>query len=154
MLRTTYESRDSDPTNNLIQSKLRVVNGGATSVPLAQITLRSWYTNETKPSTQVFRLYSAQNETTWASIPASRITSRFVSTSRPLADTYLELGFTSTAGTLFAAGAVGLDFNVHAQNWGRYDERNDYSYSSSSARIDWNRVTIYRNGVLVWGKEP
>jgi hypothetical protein len=154
VLRATYESRDSDPTNNLIQPKLRVVNGGASSMPLAQITLRYWYTDETAPSAQAFQLYSAQNETTWASIPAGRITSRFVRTSRPLADTYLEIGFTSNAGTLFAAGAVGLDFNVHAQNWGRYEERNDYSYPSSSARIDWNRVTIYRNGILVWGKEP
>jgi hypothetical protein len=154
LLRATFESRDGSPTNNLIQPKLRVVNGGASPVPLAQITLRYWYTNETAPSAQVFQLYLAQNETTWASIPASRVTSRFVNTSRPLADTYLEIGFASTAGTLAAAGAVGLEFNVHAQSWRPYDERNDYSYSPSQTRIDWSRVTVYRNGVLAWGKEP
>jgi hypothetical protein len=155
VLRATIESRDSNPANNLIQPKLRIVNGGGTPVPLSQLTMRYWYTNETHPNAQVFQLYFAQNEATSASIPANRITGSFVRfTPRSLADTYLQIGFTSTAGTLTAGGAVSLEFNIHSQNWLNYHEQSDYSYSTSTTPIDWNRVTIYRNGVLVWGKEP
>ncbi len=153
LLRATIESRDNNALNNLIQPKLRVVNGGGGTVPLSQLTVRYWYTNETFPQTQVFQLYLAQMEPA-TQIPSSRVTSRFVRVTRPQADTYLEIGFTSTAGNLASGGAVGLEFNVHAANWANYSESNDYSYSTSTTPIDWSKVTVYRNGVLIWGKEP
>jgi hypothetical protein len=154
LFRATCESRDNDPTNNLIQPRLRIVNDSGSAVPLSQLTLRYWYTNETKPSQQIFQVYFAQSESNWSSIPASRITSKFTTVTRPLADTYLQVGFASTAGTLPTGAAVAVEFNIHAKNWGNYQENNDYSYSPSTTRIDWNRVTVYRNGVLVWGTEP
>ena len=41
------------------------------------------------------------------------------------------------------------------QDWSNYDERNDYSFDPSKTTYqDWTRVTLYRNGVLVWGVEP
>ena len=44
---------------------------------------------------------------------------------------------------------------IHNQNWTSYNEANDYSYDGTkTAFADWNRVTLYRNGALVWGTEP
>ena len=44
---------------------------------------------------------------------------------------------------------------IHNQNWTNYNEANDYSYDGTkTAFADWNRVTLYRNGALVWGTEP
>ena len=44
---------------------------------------------------------------------------------------------------------------MHNQNWTNYNEANDYSYDATkTAFADWNRVTLYRNGALVWGTEP
>jgi cellulose 1,4-beta-cellobiosidase len=152
--RVTAESRDNGPTNNIIQPRVRIVNNSGSSVPLSQLTLRYWYTNETKTNAQLFQVYFAQNESNWSSIPATAITSKFTTVARPLADTYMQMGFTSTAGTLANGAAAAVEFNIHAQNWGNYQEANDYSYMSSAARFDWSRVTVYRNGVLVWGTEP
>ena len=34
-------------------------------------------------------------------------------------------------------------------------ESNDHSYDiTKTALADWNKVTLYRNGALIWGTEP
>jgi hypothetical protein len=44
---------------------------------------------------------------------------------------------------------------MNKNDWSNYDETNDYSFDATkTAFSDWNRVTLYRNGVLVWGIEP
>lgn len=36
-----------------------------------------------------------------------------------------------------------------------YTETGDYSFDPTKTSItDWDHVTLYRNGVLVWGTEP
>jgi hypothetical protein len=36
-----------------------------------------------------------------------------------------------------------------------YAETDDYSYNPELTVFnDWDRITMYRNGVLVWGIEP
>jgi hypothetical protein len=36
-----------------------------------------------------------------------------------------------------------------------YTETGDYSFDPTKTGFaDWTRVTLYRNGVLVWGIEP
>jgi hypothetical protein len=137
-----------------IQPSVRLLNDGASDVPLGEITLRYWYTDETAPSPQRFELTSATNEATGASIGANHVTSSFGSASRPKADRFVEVGFKPQAGSLAAGSGVALDFSVRAKNGKRYDERNDYSFRSANLETDWKRVTVYRNGALVFGREP
>jgi len=137
-----------------IETRLRLLNDTSSDVPLRELTLRYWYTDETAPSPQLFELGSAENEGTGASIPAQRVSSGFGRADGRHADRYLELGFAAQAGKLKAGGAVALEFTIRARNRGRYDERNDYSYRRSSNEANWKRVTVYRNHELVWGVEP
>ena len=56
-----------------------------------------------------------------------------------------------------AAGQTGgeIQGRFNKDNWTNYDEANDWSYDPTKlAFADWDRVTLYRNGVLVWGTEP
>lgn len=77
-----------------------------------------------------------------------------VSSPRTRADYYLQVGFTSAAGTV-APGNREIHMRVHKTNWAAYNETNDYSFDpTKSAFADWTRATIYRNGALVWGTEP
>jgi len=44
---------------------------------------------------------------------------------------------------------------INKNDWTNYNEANDYSYDPTKTSFaDWNRVTLYRNGQLVWGVEP
>jgi hypothetical protein len=43
----------------------------------------------------------------------------------------------------------------HKNSWGNYTETGDYSYDATkTGYADWNKVTLYQNGTLVWGTEP
>jgi endoglucanase len=36
-----------------------------------------------------------------------------------------------------------------------FTQTNDYSFGAGATQYaDWNDVTVYRNGTLVWGVEP
>jgi hypothetical protein len=71
------------------------------------------------------------------------------------ADHYLELSF--TGGTIPAGGDTGeIQVRFHDSNYqGMFTQTNDYSFGATATQYaDWNRVTVYREGTLVWGVEP
>jgi hypothetical protein len=44
---------------------------------------------------------------------------------------------------------------MNKSDWQNFNEANDYSYDGTKTSFaDWNKVTLYRNGTLVWGVEP
>jgi hypothetical protein len=60
-------------------------------------------------------------------------------------------GVTISANSSTEETAVG----VFKSTWTYYDETNDYSYDPTKISLsDWDHVTLYRNGILVWGLEP
>src|SRR5437764_8570367 len=86
------------------------------------------------------------------------MTSSFAALGNPTstADNYLEISFSSTAGSLGAYGNTGeIWARVNKADWSNFNETNDYSYDGSkNTYTDWLNVTLYRNGVLVWGTPP
>ncbi len=149
-LKVQYRAADTNATDNQIKPHLNVVNTGTTSVALSELTVRYWYTKDTA-QTQVY-------DCDYAVKGCSNIIARFgtPTTTSAAADTYLELGFTTAAGSLAAGQQTGeIQNRVHNQNWSSYNEANDYSFDpTKTAFADWARVTLYRSGVLVWGVEP
>jgi len=57
---------------------------------------------------------------------------------------------------LAAGGRSGeIQTRFSKSDWANYSETGDYSYDpTKTAFADWSKVTLYRNGVLVWGTEP
>jgi cellulose 1,4-beta-cellobiosidase len=44
---------------------------------------------------------------------------------------------------------------MYKTDWSNFDESNDYSYDPTKTSYqDWNKVTLYKGGTLVWGIEP
>ena len=40
-------------------------------------------------------------------------------------------------------------------DWSYYTQSGDYSFDAAKTQFtDWSHVTVYRNGLLVWGIEP
>lgn len=140
------------PATNKIFSQLnpffRIVNTGSTSVPLAQIRIRYWFTRDT--STQ-----AVSYKCDWAMMGCSNIFGSVtnLATSLPGADTYLEIGF--YGGTLAPNSNTGeIETTEHKADWSNFNQDNDYSFNPKTTFFDWTRVTMYRNGALIWGTEP
>jgi len=74
-----------------------------------------------------------------------------------LANRYLELSFTSAAGTLAPGRNSGeIQTRIHHQNYSNFFTDETYSFVSDPSFVykDFTHVTLYLNGVLVWGTEP
>lgn len=147
-LKVQYKTPDASAGTNTLRPWLQVVNTGTSAVPLSELTLRYWYTSDGA---------TAQNfYCDWAAAGCGVITSKFVTlpTSVSGANGYVQLGFAS--GTLAANGTSGeIQDRIAKADWSNYTQTGDYSFDGSkTSYADWSRITLYRNGVLVWGTEP
>jgi len=148
-LKVQYHTREMSPNDAGIQPALRVFNNGTTPVALSTLTIRYWYTIDTNVSEFAVTDFAAIGN---SNIVLSNVA---VSPARLLADHYLQVGFTSGAGNLAAGGNTGeIQVRFHKNDFSNYLEANDYSYNPVTTYVDWNRVTLYHLGVLVWGIEP
>jgi hypothetical protein len=75
---------------------------------------------------------------------------------RPRADHYLEVAFTEAAGPLAPASETGeIQARCQKADYSPYQEADDPSFDpAATVFADAPRVTLYRQGVLVWGVEP
>ncbi|WP_224367028.1 glycoside hydrolase family 9 protein [Hyalangium versicolor] len=145
--------RDADansPANNQIKPHFKIANGGTASVALSELKVRYYFTPDSGESVQV--------SCDWAVAGCANVTSTVVPLATPKtgATHYLELGFTSGAGSV-APGQDSGEFQIrlNKSNWSNFDESNDYSFDpTKTAFTPWIRMTALRGGVLIWGAEP
>lgn len=140
---------NTSATTNGIMPRFKLVNTGTNSINLADVKLRYYYTIDGEKAQSFW--------CDWSSIGSSNVTGTFVkmATSKTGADYYLEIGFTSGAGTLQAGQGIEVQGRFSKSDWSNYTQMGDYSFSSSgSSYADWNKATAYVSGKLTWGLEP
>ena len=144
--------RNNNPTvvsDNAITPWLQLVNGTTAPINIASAKLRYWFTKDTAGAT-------VNTYCDYALLDCSKIAHVALPFSpvKPLADSYLEVGF--AAGTTLAAGGTtgDIQLRVHKADWSNFNETNDYSWGSDPNFLDWPKVGVYYNGVLVWGTPP
>lgn len=134
---------------NGIAPRFKIVNTGTDSINLSDVKLRYYYTIDGE---------KAQNFwCDWSSAGTANVTGTFVklTTAKTGADYYLEIGFTNAAGTLAAGASVDVQARFSKSDWTNYTQTGDYSFQESGSNYtDWNKVTGYVGGSLVWGVEP
>jgi len=142
---------DNANTNELAQS-FNIRSVGSTSTALMALKIRFWFTADGKT-------YHLPPECFFADPGAGacgNLTMQIVTLATPLtkADRYFEIGFMS--GTLAAGSSTGqMQTRIHPEDWSTIDKTNDHSVDpTKTAFADWDHVTLYQNGVLVWGVEP
>jgi Cellulose binding domain len=136
-------------TTNTIYPHVRIVNTGASTISLASIKVRYYYTEDGTQSQSFW--------CDWSPSGSANVTGTFTSLSTPVAgaDHYLEIGFTSGAGNLAPGAATEVQARFAKSDWSNYTQTNDYSFNPSASNyVAWKNVTAYLSGVLSWGTEP
>jgi cellulose 1,4-beta-cellobiosidase len=133
-----------------VKPHFNIVNTGSKAIPLADLTIRYFYTADGPPSgTDYQTLQLDYSKTAGVKLSFGQYTP-----AQTGADTYLEVGFTGTGTIGQETGEIQTRVNWKGYTVS-YDERNDYSWDGTKTSfVDWPKATLYQRGVLVWGREP
>jgi hypothetical protein len=151
-LKVQDRSHDNDNPDNQLYAHYQIINTGTSTVSLSSLKMRYWFTNETPSDPLVFAC-------DYALVGCSNVTSRFVVLPTPVtrANTYLEIGFTTAAGSIGPGQSSGeIQTRIHHANYSNFITTDSYSFISDTSFVykDTQTVTLYLNGALVWGIEP
>jgi endoglucanase len=150
-LRLDYQNGNRGDQSK-IAPQFKLTNTGGSSVQLSDVAIRYWFTSETNNvSAQEFHC-------DYAALDCAALSGKIVPVAprRANTDAYLEISFTSIAGTLGPGKDTGdLKVRMNKSDWSHYDEKNDYSYADpvNSYAVS-TKITVYYQGKLVWGTEP
>ncbi|MBD3919819.1 fibronectin type III domain-containing protein [Paenibacillus sp. PR3] len=146
-----YKLSNSNANDNQIYATFNIKNTGTTAVNLNNLKLRYYLTKDTTSASLNYWVDYAQ-------VGTSAVSGAFgtISPAKTTADTYLELSFSSAAGSIAAGGQTGeIQVRIAKSDWSNFSESNDYSFDGTkSSFADWNKVTLYNSGSLAWGIEP
>jgi hypothetical protein len=154
-VKVQYRASDLSASDNQIKPRFNLINTGTKAVALSRLKIRYWYSIDT------VRAQTAHCD--FAQVGCAKTTLGFttVNPAHTGADRYVELGFTSAAGNLTVGAQTGeIQIRLNKNDFSKYDETNDYSYAKGPtinppiSFVDWTRVTLYQDGVRIWGVEP
>lgn len=144
----SFNGNVSTSTNGL-SPKFKLINNGESDINLSEVTLRYYYTIDGDISQSFW--------CDWASIGSTNVKYQFVKLDNPVtgADYYLELSFSTAAGTLKPGQSAEIQTRISKSNWSNYTQTNDYSFNATSNQyVNTEKVTGYIDNTLVWGIEP
>jgi len=71
------------------------------------------------------------------------------------ADHYISMTFSGSTQIIQVGAEVGKwDVGCHVDPWYSWSQSGDYSWWGSTTWVDWNKITVYQQDVLVWGNPP
>ncbi len=138
--------RTANPGSQTTDSKPEFIisNKGDTPVPLERVQLFYWFKDA---SSQPFVFHCD-----WAQLGCPAITADF----HAVGDyQYLSLHFDPSAGVLAPGQDLGeIKIRFNRTDWSALSQQDYYSYAPLTDYTQWDHVTLYVDGKLVWGVEP
>lgn len=148
-LQIAFKDGNEDVDDNIIMPHFQVINNADVDVDLEEITVRYWLTMENYSGAIASIYYATLGDVVFA---------KYTELEEPRRNAlgFVEYGFDSGSGLLESKHSSGAIQTIIAnKNWGILNERDDYSFVEAIASYQPNeKMTLYRNGHLVWGKEP
>ena len=132
---------------------LQITNNGTTAVPLADLTMRYWYTYDTTPvvaQADMCNYAHAACEVrerlarTWAAVTPREDQRGLLLSSR----------IQRRRRQLKPGATAEFQVGFHKNDWSNFTQANDYSFNAATAFTTTTKVTVYRVGALVYGTEP
>ena len=148
-LKVEFYNTNTQAESNSIYPKFRLTNTGSSPINLADVKLRYYFTIDGEKSQNFW--------CDWSPVGSSNVTGQFVKMTQATAtaDYYLEVSFSSAAGSLQPNTPIEVQCRFAKTDWTNYNQANDYSFNSSATNYTtWDKVTAYLSGNLVWGIEP
>lgn len=151
-LRVQYLCADTNATDNQLKPHYQIINEGTSPQVMDELTVRYWYT--------IDGYYAQSYYCDYALVGCSNISGAFYTMNAAVpeagADTYMEISFSAGAGSIGADASSGeIQNRFNKTNYATINQANDYSFDpTKTSYADWDRVTLYKNGILVWGIEP
>jgi hypothetical protein len=149
-----YESGDNNPNSNSPHPQFNLINKGSSGLALSRVEIRYYYsfegTNQTEQTTCDYAGILPSGTNVTSNTHPAIISGNFGNSQ----DRYLSITFDSGAGTVNANGSVEVQSRFNKSDWSAYNQVNDYSYGDYTSFTNWNYVTVYVNGTLVWGTTP
>ncbi|WP_224362622.1 cellulose binding domain-containing protein [Hyalangium versicolor] len=130
------------PNDDIVEAGIQLRNNTAASIPLSSIVVRYWFTNNGRTATPACWWWKA------ADCAGLTVTSGSVSATG--ADQYVEVRFTSAAGSL-AAGATTVPIDLGITFGASVSETDDYSYGTQTALAAWSKITVHDAGSAALG---
>ncbi len=149
-LEVEYANYNPSPGSPLAQPAFQIINNTGNSIALSNLTIRYWYTEDGTETQQFWCDYAV--------VSCGNVSGSFnsLSPATSTADTYLQVGFSSGAGSLAAGTSTGpIETRFNKIDYTMFNQTNDYSWNSSvTSWQPYGNVGLYDNGQLVWGTEP
>ena len=141
-------SVESNVSTNSVKATFKVTNNGDSAINLSDVKLRYYYTADNNKE-QEFHCYNADIPTPYRSVTGN-VSGKFVAMEKAMegADTYLEIGFDSSAGTLEPGQTVSVQSNFNKKDWSNYNQANDYSFDNA------DKTVVLVGGTVVKGTAP
>lgn len=140
-MKVQYRCGETSASTSQIKPQVNIINTGTTSIPLSEVIMRYYYTKEGSSAEEFSVDYAVIGSGNITGSPENG---------------YLEVGFLSGAGSLSSGAGTGeIQLRLNKSDWSNYDQTDDYSFNSSKTAFeDWERITLFRNGSMIWGIDP
>jgi hypothetical protein len=149
-----YSVLSGDASSSTISCQLDIVNSGSETVPLAEMTVRYYYTSEVTVATTI--------DVNWAGLNpgftdlAPSLTGQAVPMDTPVAnaDSYVEFGFSGGAPAIAPGETASISWQIRASDWSmNFTQTDDYSFDASKTSAEaWDHVVLLHNGSAIWGE--
>ena len=139
---------DTKSDSNTIFIRYNLINTGAQSINLSDVTIRYFYTIDGEEKQNFW--------CDWSTADSKSVTGIFSGMQVPsdAADYFFDTGFKESAGQLSPGSNVEIHLRLAKADWSNYIQTNDYSFNNVAKNYtDWNKAVVYINHKQVWGQE-